>query len=144
MTRILASLLLSAAILSSANLGASATNPEKLDLIRTSLSVSESSPAMVWEHIHAVSQVLLDEPTVERELKGRRMLNTSREVFKRVAYLGYTAQVLGPSMGDEFALRAIEEMLAAAEFSDWNPSHFLDTAEMTTALGLGLDRKSVV
>jgi len=30
-------------------------------------------------------------------------------------------------------------MLAAARFSDWNPSHFLDVAEMTLALAIGYD-----
>jgi hypothetical protein len=35
--------------------------------------------------------------------------------------------------------RAREEMLALAALPDWNPSHFLDTAEMTTALALGYD-----
>lgn len=30
-------------------------------------------------------------------------------------------------------------MLAAAAFADWNPSHFLDVAEMTAALGIGYD-----
>jgi hypothetical protein len=30
-------------------------------------------------------------------------------------------------------------MLAVAAFADWNPSHFLDTAEMTAGLALGYD-----
>ena len=30
-------------------------------------------------------------------------------------------------------------MLAVARFSDWNPSHFLDTGEMTFALAVGYD-----
>ena len=38
-----------------------------------------------------------------------------------------------------FAQHAIEVMLTAASFPDWNPSHFLDVAEMATALALGYD-----
>ena len=38
-----------------------------------------------------------------------------------------------------YADRAIREMLTAAAFDDWNPSHFLDTAEMTHALAVGYD-----
>ena len=30
-------------------------------------------------------------------------------------------------------------MLAAASFENWNPKHFLDTAEMTAALAIGFD-----
>ena len=38
-----------------------------------------------------------------------------------------------------YARRAEKELLAASEFRDWNPSHFLDVAEMTAALGIGYD-----
>ena len=30
-------------------------------------------------------------------------------------------------------------MLAVARFTDWNPSHFLDVAEMTTGMAIGYD-----
>ena len=39
----------------------------------------------------------------------------------------------------KYARRAEKEMLAVAQFSDWNPSHFLDVAEMTAALAIGYD-----
>ena len=35
--------------------------------------------------------------------------------------------------------RAEKEMLAIAAFSDWNPSHFLDVAEMTMGMAIGYD-----
>ncbi|MHC4170726.1 MAG: heparinase II/III domain-containing protein, partial [Planctomycetota bacterium] len=35
--------------------------------------------------------------------------------------------------------RCEKEMLAVAKFSDWNPSHFLDVAEMTFAIAIGYD-----
>jgi len=39
----------------------------------------------------------------------------------------------------EYRDRCIREMNAASAFSDWNPSHFLDVAEMTLALAIGYD-----
>jgi hypothetical protein len=39
----------------------------------------------------------------------------------------------------EYADAAITEMLTVCRFKDWNPSHYLDTAEMATAVGLGYD-----
>ena len=33
----------------------------------------------------------------------------------------------------------MKELRAAAAFPDWNPSHFLDTAEMTHAFAIGYD-----
>ena len=35
--------------------------------------------------------------------------------------------------------RAELELLAISKFSDWNPSHFLDVAEMTMAAAIGYD-----
>ena len=32
-----------------------------------------------------------------------------------------------------------KEMLAAASFTDWNPSHFLDVSEMSMGLAIGYD-----
>jgi hypothetical protein len=40
---------------------------------------------------------------------------------------------------DEYAEAARRDMVAAAGFRNWNPSHFLDVGEMTAALGLGYD-----
>ena len=35
--------------------------------------------------------------------------------------------------------RINEEIIAVCNFSDWNPSHFLDVAEMAMAVAIGLD-----
>ena len=71
-----------------------------------------------------------------RKLEGRRLLQVSSEVLKRVFYLSYVYV-----MTDDvrYAERAEREMLAASEFVDWNPSHFLDVSEMTMALAIGYD-----
>ncbi|SIO23303.1 heparinase II/III domain-containing protein [Algoriphagus halophilus] len=75
-------------------------------------------------------------PTLPRELTGRRLLSVSRAYLKRITYLGYAFQLTG----DEKYLKAVEKnLLAAADFQDWNPSHFLDVAEMTMAMGIGYD-----
>ncbi len=75
-------------------------------------------------------------PPVERELEGRRLLDVSRTALSRITHLSMAYRLTGE---EKYARRAIQEMTAAAGFSDWNPSHFLDTAEMTAALGLGYD-----
>ena len=80
-------------------------------------------------------RVLNEEPS-ERTLIGRRLLGVSYEVLKRVFYLSTVYRIEG---GREYMERAVEEMLAASRFTDWNPSHFLDVAEMTMALAIGYD-----
>ncbi len=74
--------------------------------------------------------------TVEHKLVGPRLLDQSRACMNRVYTLA-TAYRL--TKDKKYCDRAVTEMLAAAAFPDWNPSHYLDTAEMTHALGAGYD-----
>ena len=96
----------------------------------------ESMFARADSVIVAFSDAVLDEPTVTRTMVGRRLLHTSREALKRIFWLGYTYRVHG---GKEYARKAIDEMLAVSAFPDWNPSHFLDVAEMTMGVAIGYD-----
>ncbi len=73
---------------------------------------------------------------VRREQVGRRLLGVSRTCLKRVVCLAFAWQVTGEQ---RYAKRAATEMRSVAAFSDWNPSHFLDVAEMTAALAIGYD-----
>jgi hypothetical protein len=67
---------------------------------------------------------------------GLRLLETSRRVLNRV----YTLALLYRLEGEKkYAERAWTELEAAAKFKDWNPRHFLDTAEMTHAFAIGYD-----
>lgn len=95
---------------------------------------------VIWKEIH---QSLLDEakeivklPVNERIKIGRRLLSVSRENLRRIFILSYAYRMSGEN---EFLKRAEDEMLKAASFSDWNPSHFLDVGEMTMALAIGYD-----
>lgn len=78
----------------------------------------------------------LDAPDLVRELRGRRMLHVSREAVKRIQHCAFAYRVTGEKV---FFERTRKDMLDAAAFKDWNPSHFLDTAEMTGALAIGYD-----
>jgi len=93
-----------------------------------------------WANMHDVilgeSDRLIEEPVLERTMIGRRLLGTSREALRRVFFLSYAYRMTGD---DRYSDRAEEEMVAAASFEDWNPSHFLDVAEMTMALAIGYD-----
>lgn len=94
----------------------------------------------VWKDIHAAimeeSSALLSVPVNERIQTGRRLLSVSRENLRRIFFLSYAYRMSGDK---KYAERAEKEMLKAAGFSDWNPSHFLDVGEMTMALAIGYD-----
>lgn len=78
----------------------------------------------------------LKEPPVKRIKEGKRLLGVSRIVLKRVFYLSYAYRMTSE---EKYLRRAEKEMLAAASFTDWNPSHFLDVSEMSMGLAIGYD-----
>ena len=67
---------------------------------------------------------------------GPRLLGVSRECLRRVYTLGLAWRWTGR---EKYARAATENLLAVCAFPDWNPSHFLDTAEMSHAVGVGYD-----
>ena len=67
------------------------------------------------------------------------------KVGPRLQFFAYKNRILTLALawrleGDiRYAQQAEREMLAAADYPDWNPGHYLDTAEMTAATALGYD-----
>lgn len=78
----------------------------------------------------------LKAPPVERVLIGRRLLDKSRTALLRLLHLALAWRLTGNAAHLQ---RARAELVAVAHFSDWNLSHFLDVAEMTTAVAIGYD-----
>lgn len=81
------------------------------------------------------AEAVLKTTPVERVQQGMRMQG-QHEVEKRVGLLAAAYRLTDKP---EYAERAKKELLAAAAFADWNPSHFLDTGEMTLGVALGYD-----
>lgn len=67
---------------------------------------------------------------------GLRLLATSRRVMGRAYTLGFMYRM---DRDRKWVNRAWQELEAAANFPDWNPKHFLDTAEMTHAFAISYD-----
>ncbi len=75
-------------------------------------------------------------PGLERKKIGKRLLSVSREAIARVS----TLALLYRMENDLKYLERLEaEVNNVCDFTDWNPSHFLDVAEMAFAVSLGLD-----
>ncbi len=68
--------------------------------------------------------------------RGPRLLHVSRECLRRVWSLGIAWRWTGEQ---RYADALTDNLLTVCAFDDWNPSHFLDTAEMSHAVGLGYD-----
>src|SRR3954464_8141781 len=79
---------------------------------------------------------LLSRAPIERIQIGRRLLDKSREALRRLFFLSYGYRM---THKQEYLQRAEKEMLTISAFTDWNPTHFLDVAEMTMAVSIGYD-----
>jgi len=90
----------------------------------------------IYEAIQMNATEILDEPPLERVMTGRRLLSVSREMLYRMNMLGMVYRM---EKDQEILDRINDEVVAVCNFSDWNPSHFLDVAEMSMAVALALD-----
>jgi len=90
----------------------------------------------MYKAIQANAVAIQGKPLLERKLEGRRLLGVSREMLYRMNMLGMVYRI----DKDEKVLKRInEEVVAVCNFSDWNPSHYLDVGEMSMAVAIALD-----
>lgn len=97
---------------------------------------SDDQVSALFQSIKQYSDKVLSLPPVKRKKQGRRLLSVSREAMKRTLCL---AMVYRIEQAPQYLQRLEEELIAVCNFSDWNPDHFLDVAEMAVALSLPLD-----
>ncbi len=79
---------------------------------------------------------ILEKPFLERKLEGRRLLGVSREMLYRINMLGMVYRI---EKDPKILKRINDEVVAVCNFKDWNPSHYLDVAEMSMAVSLAVD-----
>lgn len=97
---------------------------------------SDQNWAKLNEVIMNESDKIIALPTLERIQIGRRLLSVSRECLRRIFFLSYSYRI---SKDKKYLDRAEKELIKVSQFSDWNPSHFLDVAEMTMGVAIGYD-----
>jgi hypothetical protein len=106
----------------------------------SALKVRAANDALLrgWHaQLRAEAVKILSEPPSKYEIPdGLRLLSTSRRVVQRMQTLGMVYRLDG---NKSYVERAWQELEAAAKFPDWNPRHFLDTAEMTHGFAIGYD-----
>ncbi len=91
----------------------------------------------VYDELIVRSDHILTLAPSKHEIKdGIRLLSQSRRALKVVLH---TAMAWRFTREQKYLERAVAELDSVCGFADWNPSHFLDTAEMSTAVALGYD-----
>jgi hypothetical protein len=108
------------------------------DFDRIKELITEDPLAIQWyAALKTGADTILREPLPEYVLPdGKRLLATSREVLERVETL---AMIYRMEQDPRYLHRLWQELETAAAFVDWNPPHFLDTAEMTRAFAIAYD-----
>ncbi len=89
-----------------------------------------------YKAIQLNASQVLKEPLLKRDMVGRRLLGTSREMLYRMNMLGMVYRF---EKSKEILDRIQDELVAVCNFTDWNPSHFLDVGEMSMAIAIALD-----
>ncbi|HEX6227697.1 MAG TPA: heparinase II/III family protein [Chryseolinea sp.] len=97
------------------------------------------SDALVKNYFEAIklnAQQIQQAPLLTRKVEGRRLLAVSREMLYRMNILGMLYRL---EKNATVLKRIDDELKAVCNFSDWNPSHYLDVAEMSMAVAIAID-----
>ena len=98
---------------------------------------SDPLAARLQQAVMAEAARILTERTCRHEIPdGMRLLAESRRALRNITHSAWAWRM---SRDDKFRLRTIAELEAACAMADWNPKHFLDTAEMAAAVATGYD-----
>lgn len=110
-------------------------NSDLEKLVKTKL---KTDPVIqnLYKAIQANTAVIQGKPLLERKLEGRRLLGVSREMLYRMNMLGMVYRIEKDS---KVLNRINEEVVAVCNFTNWNPSHYLDVGEMSMAVAIALD-----
>ena len=108
--------------------------------VKELLKTDEYLQKLVQNQLLEADDLVKSPKTVEYIIVGPRLLSQSRKCLRRVLTLAGAYRLTDdPAKKAAYKARAMKELEAAAAFPDWNPSHFLDTAEMTAAFAIGYD-----
>ncbi len=107
--------------------------------IEKNLKKKITSDAVVKNYYNAIklnAQQIQQAPLLTRQMEGRRLLAVSREMLYRMNILSIVYRL----DKDPAVLKRIDdEIKGVCNFSDWNPSHYLDVAEMSLAVAIAID-----
>ena len=109
--------------------------PERLAQLQEAIR-KDTLVAALHHGLLDYADTLLTRPPLTYSKKGRRLLDVSREALRRLTILALVYRTTGE---EAYLDRLDRELSAVSNFPDWNPSHFLDVAEMMLGVALSLD-----
>jgi len=109
--------------------------PQLIDKIRDEIK-NDDLIFNVYQAFKLNADNIIKQPLLERQLEGRRLLSISREMLYRMNIL---AMIYAVEQDRQILDRINQEVIQVCNFKNWNPSHFLDVAEMSLAVAIGID-----
>lgn len=97
---------------------------------------SDSVVKSMYQAIRLNAQQIMKEPLLQHKKIGKRLLAVSREMLYRMNVL---CIIYAIDKDKNILNRINKELVDICNFKDWNPSHFLDVAEMSMAVSLAID-----
>ena len=99
---------------------------------------SDAFTKQQYQELLVRGEALLEAPPDKYQIAGpeHTLLTVARDLEDRIITLAALYRITGDR---RFATRATQEMVSAATYPNWSTWHFLDTAEVTTAVGIGYD-----
>lgn len=93
--------------------------------------------AELYKEVLRRADLALDLPTCRYHIPdGLRLLGECRLSLNNIIHCGMAWRLSGEK---KYFDRVVKELDAACALQDWNTKHFLDTAEMSTAVAIGYD-----
>lgn len=103
--------------------------------VRAAASTNSLVRAGVERLLFEAEQMRRWRPSLETR-EGKRMSAVSQRTLSRILTLAFAFRLTGET---GYLSRAVEEAETACGYKNWNPSYFLDTAEMTLAVSIAYD-----
>jgi len=110
--------------------------PELEAMIRKKIDAGDQNTMRGLRLLRGSADELLEKEPLVYKQTGRRLLGVSREAVRRLTTL---ALVYRMDKDEKYLDRLEAELTSVCSFEHWNPSHFLDVAEMAAGVALALD-----
>lgn len=106
--------------------------------IRKGIQQPGSPVEMMHSLVMSIADESLTAPALvyKKDESGKRLLHVSRRAMLQITSCAYAWRFGGDK---KYLDRAVSDLESVCAFPDWNPSHYLDVAEMAAAVGVGYD-----
>lgn len=111
-------------------------NETSLSQIKEQIKTNETMKKWSEDIFEIANNYVANKPLEYEIADGVRLLPISRAALERLECLAFAYLI---SDDARYADKAVSEMLNICSFPDWNPYHFLDTAEMMRAVATAYD-----